>query len=250
MSYWAKKRKIFIILFFLLFLTLFSFIFYFLFIKKTPTCFDGIKNGDELRVDCGGSCERVCSFEVAEINVFWARAFEVAKNVYNVAALIENPNFDAKLEAHYKIKLLNDKGVILREFDRLIFLDPAEKRVLFIPSVISKDGIDKVFVDFYNIKNSLRAKKKDLKIKEISKFLEEDGDFTRLNIRLKNDDIYPKRDIEVTAILYGQDENVIDISRTFVDYFDKREEKETFMTWRGNLKDRVKKIDLYLRQSE
>jgi hypothetical protein len=34
------------------------------------TCFDGIKNQDELQVDCGGSCS-ACSIEYPETGTYW-----------------------------------------------------------------------------------------------------------------------------------------------------------------------------------
>ena len=59
---------------------------------EAPTCSDGVQNGDEEGVDCGGACDRVCSFQAVDPIVLWERFFEVGPGVYNTVALIENPN--------------------------------------------------------------------------------------------------------------------------------------------------------------
>ena len=38
--------------------------------RAEPSCSDNLKNQNELGVDCGGGCERVCREEVVEMQIF------------------------------------------------------------------------------------------------------------------------------------------------------------------------------------
>lgn len=60
-----------------------------------PVCNDGVQNGDEHGVDCGGSCALLCASESRAPVVSWARAFETAPQTYTAAAYIQNNNAGA-----------------------------------------------------------------------------------------------------------------------------------------------------------
>ena len=77
-------------------LVLFFAVFGFLIISpnfnKALTCTDGIQNGNETGVDCGGSCPNACLSQVDSVSVLWARAFQVIPGRYNAVAYIVNHN--------------------------------------------------------------------------------------------------------------------------------------------------------------
>jgi hypothetical protein len=84
---WSQKRQIiyFSIPFFL-FLLVLSFV-YFSFFYKPATCFDGVKNGNETGIDCGGSCSLVCTNDALKPITLWSKAFAVTDDVYNLAVV-------------------------------------------------------------------------------------------------------------------------------------------------------------------
>ena len=108
MSTWGTKRRntiIFIILaFFLIIAGIISFALFY----EEPTCFDGKRNGNEIGIDCGGSCELLCELQIIEPLVHWTRYFEVVPGVYNVLAYLENPNVtDGADRVDYIFKLFD-----------------------------------------------------------------------------------------------------------------------------------------------
>jgi len=91
---WAQKRQAMYITGIVIFFLIVGLSIYFAFFYNRPTCFDGKQNGDEVGVDCGGSCERICDEQTRTLTVVWAEALSVIGTRYNVVAYIENANVD------------------------------------------------------------------------------------------------------------------------------------------------------------
>lgn len=83
-----------------------------------PLCTDGVQNGDEHGVDCGGSCALLCRSESRAPVVSWSRAFETAPQTYTAAAYIQNNNPGAGARrVGYTFQLFdeNNKLVVARD---------------------------------------------------------------------------------------------------------------------------------------
>src|SRR3989344_5518059 len=79
---------------------------YFLFFYSAATCFDGLQNGQEIGLDCGGGCVRICAFTVTPPEIVWSESFKIIDGQYNAVAYIENKNAVAASPAlAYKFKL-------------------------------------------------------------------------------------------------------------------------------------------------
>ena len=74
---WALKRQIFYVGVLVLFFSIAGFLIIYPKLSKSPTCFDGRQNGEELGVDCGGACAKACVAQVDNISVLWSRAFKI-----------------------------------------------------------------------------------------------------------------------------------------------------------------------------
>ena len=74
-------------------------ILYFSLFYRTPTCFDGIMNGSESGIDCGGKCSRLCQNAFLQPHIEWgeAKLEKVSDGLYNVSSYIVNPNIMAEL---------------------------------------------------------------------------------------------------------------------------------------------------------
>ena len=246
---WAAKRKFFIITTFLLIILAVAFYFYKTVIVKKPTCFDGLQNGIEEGVDCGGTCAEICKLRASDVNTLWAKTFEVSDGVSNVAALVENPNFDYNMSAVYNIKTFDAGGIRVNDFKQKITLKPGEKRLIFIPGVSTgKNKITKTFVKFTDINSLTIGKPEKIPLIVTSKIpIIEDGQ-TRLTIGIRNTGLTTRRDTEVVAILYTQEGEIIDIGKTFMEYIEKREDKKVNITWPKELDIENVRIDVFLKK--
>jgi len=68
-------------------------IIYFIWLKPSPTCFDGRKNGGEEGIDCGGPCQSCEIQTLKPIQISWIKNFPVGKSTI-IAAEIKNPNLN------------------------------------------------------------------------------------------------------------------------------------------------------------
>src|SRR3989338_2125266 len=107
MNQWSRRRKrIILALIFFILIVLIGLPIFFLF-YRAPTCFDGKQNGDEIGVDCGGSCRLLCTAQSLPLILKGdPRVLEVAENTFEIVALIENPNANGEIyRARYIFKL-------------------------------------------------------------------------------------------------------------------------------------------------
>lgn len=246
---YVLKRKLSVYVIFFLILAIFTYWVYDTYIKEKPNCFDGLQNGIEEGVDCGGTCAEICTFKAEQINVNWTRAFEVVDGVYNIASSIENPNFNYSFDVEYLLKYINQRGLNVGEVKGIVRLQPMEKRIIFIPGVkLPGQKISKVFLESKRIFNLKRATAVDNKIKVNSKEIIVEPNLTKLKLIIENQDFIPKRYIQIFAILFDKEGNAIDINRTYLEYLDKDARAEAFMTWPKELGSEIAEIKVVIKQ--
>jgi len=109
---WAFWRRTQYVAGIMVFLSLVSLVVYAKYFYEPANCFDGLLNGDERGIDCGGGCVRICAIDVLPPKALWAQSFRVTDGQYNAVAYIENKNLldlvqklQHKLEIEMKLQL-------------------------------------------------------------------------------------------------------------------------------------------------
>ncbi len=249
MSAWARNRRTVIILGFLTIVGLILFGVYSLFIYQAPTCFDGELNGLEEGIDCGGVCELVCPFSATEPNVQWGRAFQISNGVYNLAGLIENPNFDVKVDATYKFELFNQDNILIDEIFGEVTILPTETKPVFEPIVNTGfQSVSKVFLKLVGESVWTKSEPPKQEVFVSSRKLQDTETDPKLELVLSNKAITPVRDLAITAILYNKDGNVYQSSKTFLEYMDRDSQATIFFTWPEPFDQEVTKIDVFIEE--
>gem|GEM_PF-4938193 len=156
----------------------------------------------------------------------------MADGVSNMAALIENPNFDYALNGVFSIKVLDEEGIRLVDFKKKINLYPSEKRLLFLSSLeTGEESLKRAFVKLEKIDSLVKAAPIKNKLEIISKrFDVENNNLSKVSIIIKNEDLVSKENIEIAVVLYDREESVLDVGKTFLSYIGPREEKEVYVT--------------------
>ncbi len=218
----------------------------FYFFYKAPTCNDGIQNGSEKGVDCGGRCERLCQGAFYQPAVGWTRFEQVAPGLYNLAAYIENRNTTGEAKnVPYKFTLYDDRGVIISDTSGMVTLPPHRNTIAFKGAVnLSKRIPAKALFEFteapdwYQKPDSLAA------IAVGEKKYEEDDQGSSLTVSMKNTSVYKLKNISVYVVLYDAEGNALGFSKTILDEIPPQGSAIAPFTWPINRHGRVISIEV------
>ncbi len=235
MNDWASRRKSIYLGVIVLFFTLVASFLFWKFWYKTPTCFDNIKNGNEIAVDCGGSCSLVCSGEALQpIIRSDPRAFEVIPGVWSVVVYVENQN--SNLDATYvpyTFSLYGENNELLATREGATTLPKNKISGIFegsISATSSKKIKRATFELGKNIAWQSNTKTSDELSITHSSLLREDT-APRVEARVKNNSIENINNIELIASIFDGADNTIAVSRTFIDNLKKDSSSDIFFTW-------------------
>ena len=191
----------------------------FYFFYKPATCNDGIQNGNEQGVDCGGSCERLCPSAFLAPQIAWTRMQNVAPGLYNVAAYIVNPNTSAvALSVPYHVVIYDNQGIEITEYTGTVTLPPHRNTLAFSPAVkIGERTPSKALFEFTEAPNWQSAKDPLSSITIGKKTYSEDDTGSSLTVAINNTGINQIGKTDVYAILYDKDGNALGFSKTILD---------------------------------
>jgi hypothetical protein len=251
MSSWGRKRQAIIIAYILLAVLIAAAFLYFFVLYTPPSCFDGEQNGSEEGVDCGGSCSKVCAFQAARPNIVWSRSFQVGEGVYNVAAFIDNPNFEVGTDLAYTIRGYDDKNVIVAEIQDSVQLAPREQRVVFHQAVNTENrDIERTFITFDDNHDWYKGEPTPELVGMLGYRLDKVDTNPSLEVDIRNTSVQPLSDVEIIVVLYNQDENVEHVSRTVVDRLEPASDRTVFFSWREPFDNFITRVEIFTHPRE
>lgn len=241
---WALKRQLIYIGIILLVLGVFAFFVIYPYLKELPTCNDGRQNGDELGVDCGGSCVLACKFQVDDISILWARTFQVIPGRYNAVAYLENHNKNAVItKLKYRFRFSDKDNIYIGKREGEVFIPAGKKFAIFEPGIGVGNSIP-IYTTFEFIEAPVwttvpEDKLNQLKVLVSDINLENQDTEPHLSAKIKNDSLFTIPEVGVVVLLYDAKGNAISTSRTFIDLLGPEEIKEIDFTWREPIKEEV-----------
>jgi hypothetical protein len=246
MKSWGTKRRNFIILIITILVVGLSSIIFVNFLYTEPTCFDGIQNGKEEGIDCGGTCSLLCSQETFDPIVHWKRYFEVVPGIYNVMAYIENQNINAGTDIlEYKFNLYDKNNVAIATRDGVVDLKP-KQIVPIIETNLNTGKLRPVRVSF-EIKNKIDWQKTEPQEQVINvkneRLYEIDG-LPRIAALVENTSFGIVNEIKFIVIVYDFNDNAIATSRTLVESLNGGQSKNIIFTWPQRFNDSAKRFEI------
>ncbi len=231
---WATKRKLQYLGIIAGLFILFVAVPLYLFIYDKPTCFDGFENGDEVGVDCGGSCRLLCTAEIGQPIARWdPRIFKISPGIYSVLAYLENPNVTAEvLHAPYTFRLYDNKGLIITERKGETFIPKGQTFAVFEGNFSTGERIPTRAV--FSFGPNLTWTKNlttppDLAV--TNKALSREETSPRVDATITNKAVNVVSNIELTAIIFDGAGNAIGASRTLVEDINPQDSKALVFTW-------------------
>jgi len=218
---WASRKQFKYISFVVIIIVFIIFMFIRSLIIKEPTCFDLKQNGNERGVDCGGSCSLMCKMDVSDPNILWSRAFPVTGNTYNLLAYVENRNKDAGvISTSYEFRVYDTNNKLLGRREGKTFIPPNQQFPIFEPRFDS--GESKIKSVTFEFTSPFVWLKKDptlqtLEIRVNNIILDENRDTPTLTANISNNSIHNLPEFDAVAILYDEEGNAINASKTHKD---------------------------------
>lgn len=220
---------------------------YFIFFNKAPTCFDGKQNGNEIAVDCGGSCDRACAGDVLpEPIVSWSRPFSVARGLNNLVAYIQNPNVNYTAEPIPYIFLVYDKeNVLLGTREGYARVPPTKTFPIFEPAFDAgtRQPAKAVF-EFTApaVWNRFITLKPELDV--IDERVLNASTSPSIKATLVNRTINKYTNVEVVAIVYNNAGNAFAASKTVVDIIRGNSQAPLVFTWPSGFTEEISKVEI------
>lgn len=246
MDSWSKRRKmiygsVFLAIAIVVIGVPSFFIFY-----RSPTCSDGLQNGSEDGVDCGGKCSRLCQSSFLPPKVAWTRIENVAPGVYNAAAYLINPNPAAEAsEVPYHMALYDDNGIVIADEKGVLTLPPHRNTLAFKGSIRTGSLVPVKALFEFTSAPEWGSQSDPLSSLEIrGKDYGEDGNGSSLTVTLGNDSAEALSDITVYVVLYDASGNALGFSKTVVDKVAGRSTAVAPFTWPKNRQGAVVSIEV------
>lgn len=209
------------------------------------TCFDQKQNQREERVDCGGPC-KPCLESLTEPVVLWTRLFKLSEGLYEVAALVENShNFAGSERVIYRAKIYDEANILIGLRAGETFINPNEKFLILEPGFATGQRVPaRALIEFDPIDWSYDESAPP-KIITVSR------EFSltpqpRLNATLKNEDIFPAQNLQVSAVLFDRRGQALGVSSTILDKIEGQGQKTVSFSW-PVLESAPDKIEIFVR---
>lgn len=205
---------------------------YFIYFYEAPTCFDNKFNGEELAVDCGGACTRICAFSVKSPVVKWAQSFPANTGQFNAVAYVENSNkYAGTPTLSYTFTLKDKDGVITTKSGETAL--PPDSTYPIFEGRIDTQGRTPT-------ETTLELKPAEMWLPYAfgrTQFKTSDLALTgadsrpRLEAQIDNGELTAAENVEVVATIFNAQGVPLTASQTFIPSFPARSSKDITFTW-------------------
>ncbi|HVZ75661.1 MAG TPA: hypothetical protein VG934_00045 [Candidatus Paceibacterota bacterium] len=206
------------------------------FFTRTPNCFDGIMNGTELGIDCGGACALVCPDEAKPPQVLWARSFSLASSsTYTSVAYVQNNNTGSGAKAvHYAFQLFDENNILVVERDGVMDLPPV-RTIPIIETGIQAGNrtVARTTFSFSETPSWSKVTEDLPSLHLIQENLSADG--SRLSVQVENDSVADAPQVMVEAVLFDAQGVARGASKTLLASVPRKSTKSVVFTWPGGI---------------
>lgn len=199
--------------------------------RTKPTCFDGLKNGEEEGTDCGGVCGVSCPTQKPEAKPLVLKNLQVIQggNKCDVVATVNNPNGSLGAE-HVSYSL--SWGSFQKQGDFYIY--PSEERYIAEMNLPCENGIDPQIIlkDPKDWKIFAGYEKPNLEISNSQlTYPDNSYEFADVTGIVTNHSPFDLKEVQVFAIIKDSSGNVSAINKTTVNSLVVGEKREFRIFW-------------------
>ncbi len=255
-SWRSRRKKLFIFSVILLLLIFIGFKLY-PYINPAPNCFDQEQNGDEEGVDCGGSCVNICHDRVLPLEIRFTRFIETEDNLYDLVALVQNPNGDKNIEGsilNYTFYLYDKAGALIHSIPGSTPLPVGQTFPIIMQNIPvnfqgSGNAISRISLELNNLSNPW------IRVEEIFRnnffnvndyiFERERNNISQLSVMIQNATRATFKDVPVRVFLSDDKGNVIAVNETVIRDIGPGAETQLSFTWRIPLEIESPQVEIF-----
>lgn len=246
---WGAKRQFLYFLIILIGAIIAGVILIWPYVNKEPTCFDGKMNGSEAGVDCGGACQKVCTADALSLVTLWSRAFEVTPGKYNLMAYVENQNRESGIAMmSYEFKVYDDKNIFIARKSGTTFITSNDRSVIFEPSIDTGNReVKRTTFEFTSAPlwtKVDRDQRNALAVSSEDKILINPLSSPKLEAQILNKTLNEIKNLDVYAILFDENDNAINVSKTLISILPENSRMPVVFTWPKPLPARPTRIEV------
>lgn len=213
-----------------------------------PTCFDREHNGDELGIDCGGSCALKCSFETRDLVTTWQRVTRVTDGVYSAVAYIENQNTGSgAYNVPYRFRLYDENNLIVSERTGKTYIGSNDRFAIVESNFDTGSRIpSRAFFEFLQepIWQKISDKYNQRLILVRNQKTEILNGRPRIIATLENTTLNHISDVQASVIVYDTVDNVIQTGSTMVPQINANGTVDIFFTWPESFSAEVGRVEI------
>ncbi len=230
---WAARRRLIYGGIFCVVLALISFGIFWKVFYKTPTCSDGIRNGEEKGVDCGGACKNLCTSDALTPIVLWSKVFNISGDVYTAVSYVENPNINSKnLSAKYEFKIYDENNRLLIVKEGVTSVPKGKKFAVFENGLVIKGtkakSAELSFTSFGPWQKDTTVEPSlDLKYSSLNST----SSVPRITGTITNETSENVGQLELAVFVLDGNENVVAASQSFVSNLNRKSSQDFVFTW-------------------
>jgi hypothetical protein len=245
MSWGTKRRNLILVVIFFLFIIPIGVI-AFLILYKPPTCFDGIQNGEESGVDCGGMCVLLCTDQMAEPVVLWERAFRFTGGLHNLIAYVQNQNPNGFIKnANYVFKIYNEENILIQEVTGTVSIPPKTSMPIIQTGVqLFEQVVSRITFEFTNNFVFEKSDPRETLLLIKDEVVENEDTAPRIRAKVQNVSFNTVSNVDIIVIVYDSFDSVIGVSSTFVPMLQSEQTQDIVFTWQIPFTDRVSRVEI------
>jgi len=178
---------------------------------EAPTCFDSIRNQNEVDVDCGGECTE-CETKDAKLNIEDSVFFKAGDGQVTLVNNIENPiNRGALFE--YNINLFGSFGGVIQSIEGASSIEPSGQRYIVLPGInIDRADIERAELEVTRIKWNDDSKLRTLLLEQSGTQTVLENNQAKIVGNLTNISNEIVETARITALLFDEDGKIVNAS--------------------------------------
>ena len=237
MNQWSIRRKRIIFSIILLALIVLVGLPIFFLFYRTPTCFDGKQGGNETGVDCGGSCQLLCTAESLPLILRGdPRVLKISDNTFEVIALIENPNTNGEIyRAGYTIRLYDALSAIpIKVIEGETHVPKGITFSIFEGPFNLEVGVSPTRATFEWKKDTLVWHRNTMQTPELvvrDMIISRENLRPRLDANIKNISLESVSNVDLAALISDETGSIFAASKTFIDVLPAGATVPVVFTW-------------------